>query len=272
MSPADSADHQGPLRLTYGAELEQLRLQIEVMGLRVDQNLERMREVLVSGDPVLAAKALGADDEIDVSECVAHRACPTRCSVARTRWPLTCVWWSRSSGPRASSSGWAICACGWSRRPSTTSWMASSSAASTSSASWPTRPSICSGPPLRAWASDDLDLATQLAAEPRPTDLAYAQLVDSLLRLEGPDAVAIALHSLVAGQAFERIGDHAAVLGTRLRYLITGDPNHLAGGGQAVTDDDRAAAGPARGDLTTQECPHDRSAPYVPPGARPHQG
>ena len=50
MSPADSADRPGPVRLGYGAELEQLRLQIEVMGLRVDQNLERMREVLITGD------------------------------------------------------------------------------------------------------------------------------------------------------------------------------------------------------------------------------
>ena len=47
MSPAASGDRSGPLRLSYGAELEQLRLQIEVMALRVDQNLERMREVLV---------------------------------------------------------------------------------------------------------------------------------------------------------------------------------------------------------------------------------
>ena len=46
MSPADSADRPGPLRVSYGAELEQLRLQVEVMGVRVDQNLERMREVL----------------------------------------------------------------------------------------------------------------------------------------------------------------------------------------------------------------------------------
>ena len=65
MSPAGSADRPGPVRLGYGAELEQLRLQIEVMGLRVDQNLERMREVLTSGAPSVAAEALAADDEID---------------------------------------------------------------------------------------------------------------------------------------------------------------------------------------------------------------
>ena len=51
-----------PIRLTHGtrcgcsftAELEQLKLQIEVMGVLVDQNLERMREVLLSGDAAAA--------------------------------------------------------------------------------------------------------------------------------------------------------------------------------------------------------------------------
>src|SRR3954452_22229985 len=53
------------MRQAYTAELEQLRLQVEVMGVRVDQNLERMREVLQSGDQRLAALGVDADDEID---------------------------------------------------------------------------------------------------------------------------------------------------------------------------------------------------------------
>ena len=48
-SPAASADG-GPLRQNYTAELEQLALQVEMMGVLVDQNLERMREVLLHGD------------------------------------------------------------------------------------------------------------------------------------------------------------------------------------------------------------------------------
>ena len=53
------------MRATYTGELEQLRLQVEVMGVRVDQNLERMREVLATGDARLAARGIAADDEID---------------------------------------------------------------------------------------------------------------------------------------------------------------------------------------------------------------
>ena len=53
------------LRQTYTSELDQLKLQVEVMGVRVDENLERMREVLRTGDARLAALGVNADDDID---------------------------------------------------------------------------------------------------------------------------------------------------------------------------------------------------------------
>jgi phosphate uptake regulator len=58
--------------------------------------------------------------------------------------------------------------------------------------------------------------------------LASRHLVEALLAYEGPDAVVVALRTMVAGQALDRIADHSAVLGARVRYLITGDPDHLA--------------------------------------------
>ena len=56
-----------PLRTAFHDELDQLRLQVELMGVRVDQNLERVRRVLDEGDPggEVVAAALAADDEID---------------------------------------------------------------------------------------------------------------------------------------------------------------------------------------------------------------
>ena len=55
-----------PLRIAFRDELDQLRLQVELMGIRVDQNLERMRSVLRhGGDERVVAAALSADDEID---------------------------------------------------------------------------------------------------------------------------------------------------------------------------------------------------------------
>jgi phosphate uptake regulator len=52
--------------------------------------------------------------------------------------------------------------------------------------------------------------------------------LEVLLRLDGADAARLAIRSLVAGHALERISDHATILGRRIQYLITGDPVHLA--------------------------------------------
>jgi phosphate uptake regulator len=38
----------------------------------------------------------------------------------------------------------------------------------------------------------------------------------------------VAITTFAAGRALERIGDHATIIGARLRYLLTGDPDHLA--------------------------------------------
>src|SRR5918994_3262594 len=54
-----------PLRTAFHDELDQLRMQGEVMGIRVDQNLERLRRALREGDERLVGEALAADDEID---------------------------------------------------------------------------------------------------------------------------------------------------------------------------------------------------------------
>ena len=81
---------------------------------------------------------------------------------------------------------------------------------------------------LHAWSSQDLELAEELARSGAVLDLANSALVRALLELEGPSAIPAALHSLVIGKALDRIADHSAIIGSRLRYLLTGDPGHLA--------------------------------------------
>src|SRR5829696_1950468 len=71
------ADPREPIRLRYSEELEQLRIQVELMGVLVDENLERMREVLTSGDEVLAAQALAADDDVDAMNVSLIERCYT---------------------------------------------------------------------------------------------------------------------------------------------------------------------------------------------------
>src|SRR5690606_23398606 len=80
---------------------------------------------------------------------------------------------------------------------------------------------------LRAWSAQDLDLATDLATRVRMMDMHYEHLMVELLRLTGPHAVAIATSTLIAGRSLERIADHSAIIGSRLRYMLTGDPDHL---------------------------------------------
>ena len=65
MSAAGSAEPRQPLRRQFTSALPELKLQTEVMGVLVDQNLERMREVLLTGDATTAQRALAADDDID---------------------------------------------------------------------------------------------------------------------------------------------------------------------------------------------------------------
>jgi phosphate uptake regulator len=81
---------------------------------------------------------------------------------------------------------------------------------------------------LRAWSAQDLQLATELATQNRSLDLYYERLMAELKKLEGPDAVSIAMVAFAAGRALGRIADHGAIIGARLRYLITGEPAHLA--------------------------------------------
>ena len=80
---------------------------------------------------------------------------------------------------------------------------------------------------LRAWSAQDLALATDLAGHVRVMDAHASRLSAELLALEGPDAVRIATCTLLAGRSLDRIADHAAIIGARLRYLLTGDPDHL---------------------------------------------
>ena len=57
-------------------ELDQLRLQVEVMAVRVDQNLERMRDGPAhDGDTAPLDKWSAADDEIDAMNVSLTKRC-----------------------------------------------------------------------------------------------------------------------------------------------------------------------------------------------------
>ena len=72
------------------------------------------------------------------------------------------------------------------------------------------------------------ELAEEVSAGSPEVSLLMDRLVGEVHRLQGDDAVLIAVKAMAAGQALSRIDDHARILGARLRYLFTGDPDHLA--------------------------------------------
>ncbi len=215
------------MRQAFTAELDQLRLQVELMAVRVDQNLERMRDVLVSGDAVLAERAVNADDDIDAMNVSlterCHEVLVREAPVATDLRFVVSVLRVLGEFERIGDLALRVVKLA----PDHDLLVASRATydivlAMADDAIERFRVA------LRAWAGLDLELATELATGPRTMDLYMDRLMIELLALEGPDAVRIAIRTLVAGRSLERIVDHAGVIGARLRYLITGDPNHLA--------------------------------------------
>jgi len=216
-----------PLRSVFRDVLDQLRLQIEVMGIRVDQNLERMRQVLRDGEVDLVDAALSADDEIDemhislLEQCYAllNREAPMASDL---RFIVSAV---RILGELERIGDLALR--GVKLAPRVGRLQATGPA-------WDIVLTLVDVAveqyrlALRAWSAQDLLLATELATN-RPSFGAYHErLIVELQRFSGQDAVAVGMDIYMAGHAADRIADHAAIIGARLRYLITGEPAHLA--------------------------------------------
>ncbi|MDP1820239.1 MAG: PhoU domain-containing protein [Acidimicrobiales bacterium] len=216
-----------PMRHSFHEELDQLRLQVELMGVRVDENLERTRIVLRTGDLATAGVAYLCDDEIDAMNVSLTERCylllgresPVASDLRFVVSVLRIIAELERVGdlalrvvklapdqPVLASSG--------------TAWDVLLTVGDEAIELYRTA--------LRAWSAQDLRLATELATESRHLDVYYDRLVSEIQQLEGPDAVRIAMGIFVAGRALERIADHSAIIGARLRYLITGEPAHLA--------------------------------------------
>jgi phosphate transport system protein len=219
---------EGPLRSAFYEELDQIRLQVELMGVRVDQNLERMREVLRTGDETVAAMALSADDEIDSM----HMSLLERCydvlgresPVASDLRFVVSVVRILSELERVGDLSLRVVKLaphvgGMSQAGET--WDVLLTMVDTAVEQYRTA--------LRAWATQDLALAAELVEHPPPLFAFHERLIAS--SRPGPfdgDAIRLLMSELIIAQAADRIADHAAIIGARLRYMITGEPEHLA--------------------------------------------
>ena len=215
------------VRQGFNDELEQLRLQVELMAVRVDQNLERMRTFVESGDLSVADRAVAADDDIDAMNVSlterCHELLVREAPVASDLRFVVSVMRVIGELERIGDLSLRVVKVGdglATVRSFPEVYDVLQSMADTALDQYRQA--------LAAWSCQDLALAEALATSGSVLDLANDALVRRLLLLDGADAVPAAVHSLVIGKALDRIADHAAIVGTRLRYLITGDPDHLA--------------------------------------------
>jgi phosphate transport system protein len=219
-----------PHRLVFHDELDQLRMQVELMGVRVDENLERMRRALREGDGEsgsLVQQALAADDEIDamhvslLERCygLLNREAPMASelrfivSVVRILSELERIGDLCLRVVKLATRVDELAATG-------TAWDIVLTLVDEAVEQYRTA--------LRAWSAQDLTLATQLTVN-RPSFAAHHErILIELQRFSGPGSVGLAMDIYAAGHAADRIADHAAIIGARLRYLITGEAAHLA--------------------------------------------
>lgn len=197
------------------------------MGVRVDENLERLRSALVDGNVELVEPACEADDEIDAmnvsltERCYALllREAPVAGDLRLIVSVLRVISELERIGDlalrvvklapdhhmlRADAEAHGILCV-----------MADEAVSRYRQA-------------LRAWATEDLALATELTVPSRVLDLATHRLTERVLGLTGAEAVGVAMRVTTVSRALDRIADHTVVLGARFRYLITADPAHLA--------------------------------------------
>lgn len=224
-SPGASAEP--PARLAFTDELEQLRLQVELMGVRVDENLERMRAVLASGDERVIEAAFATDDVVDAMNVSLTERCY---SVLSREAPVATdlrlvVSVLRVIGELERIGDLVLRVIKLAPRfPLLTVDGASHDIVCVMAEEAIERYRLA----LRAWATLDLGIATVLTRPSPAVELAMEHLTKRVRALAGPDAVDAALTLTTAARSVDRISDHTLVLGARLRYLITGDPAHLA--------------------------------------------
>src|SRR4051812_2916042 len=196
------------------------------MAAKVDSNLERMRAVLIEGDPEAAATALAADDDIDATNLSLTERCYDLINrqqpVASDLRLVVSVVRVTSDLERIGDLALRIVKLA----PEHHDLRAAASIFSLLQALADQAITI-SRSAMAAWSAADAEVAARLIDAGSPTSELVDRLATHIVGLVGPDAAVIAMRSTQAGQALDRIADHAIVIAARVRYLVTGNPDHL---------------------------------------------
>jgi phosphate transport system protein len=215
------------VRESFERELEQLRLQVELMAVRVGESLESCRRVLESGDVELAAAVVAADDDIDAMlVSITERAydlMAREAPVASDLRLLLCVLRVLEELERIGDLGLRVA-----KRVDDQPLLAANPAIFEALDGMAAVAQELFRTASGAWSAQDLVLARTLADRSQVMDSHYQRLMGEILDLEGAGAAQVAVAAVLVGRAFDRIADHTVIIGERLRYLLTGDTRYLA--------------------------------------------
>lgn len=208
-------------------ELDQLGIQIEIMALKVDEALQRSTQVLLTGDLELAEQIIAGDDEIDETFVSLTERCygllGLQNPMASDLRLVVSVLRILSDLERTGDLCLRIVKLAPDQHLLTIS--EETFTILREMAHEATQTFRCA---VRAWSTQDLRLALSLEERDDAMDLHNERLMEAILKLHGHDAVRIAVTTLLAGRALERIADHSVMIGERLRYMLTGDIESLS--------------------------------------------
>lgn len=213
-------------RAPFADELDSLRLQVEVMTIMVRESVHRARTVVAEGDPEVAAELIAADNAIDEMQISLTEVCYQL--LAR-------------EAPVAADLRLVVSVIRMLHELERIGDLAIRVAKSVED-----QPLIAHHPAAfavlleladnvverfeaveRGWSMASIEPLAYLA-DTDPLAQYAGPLIEHLLELTGDDAVRVALAAMSIGRSFDRIGDHTQIMAFRLRYLVTGDPTHLA--------------------------------------------
>ena len=215
------------IRRHFAAELDQLRMQIEVMALKVDEALQRSTQVLLTGDLELAEQVIASDDEIDGMLVSLTERCydllGRQQPVASDLRLIVSV--LRILGELERTGDLCLRIVKLAPDHHLLTMNPETFAILRDMAHEASELFRCA---FRAWSGQDLALARSLEQRDDAMDDYNTRLMTAIMQMEGPRAVRIGVTTVLAGRALERIADHSVMIGERLRYMLTGDIGSLS--------------------------------------------
>ena len=197
------------------------------MALKVDEALQRSRQVLLTGDQVLAMDVVAADDEIDEMLVSLTERCydllVRQAPVASDLRLVVSVLRILSDLERVGDLCLRIV-----KLAPEQPLIASEEGTFEILREMGEEASRLFKAAAQAWSTQDVAMAKSLEQRDDAMDRHYEHLMERVMDLEGPNAVPIAVQTVSAGRALERIADHSVMIGERLRYMITGRIEPLA--------------------------------------------